>query len=167
MATMKRLLCAFLLTLLNGSGAFVPPSQQLSQNAATTKSLSSIVIVQAEKDDDDKFSFGQKIESTKTAVVGLLAGGIALTPFALIHDVFLGGDFVRNGLAQWEFDTDMGSIEAALFAIVYRYCIREDDNPMLNQGVIGAFVLVRALSKIQVPAYCSAVPLNCKFYATH
>lgn len=32
---------------------------------------------------------------------------------------------------------------------------------MLNQGVIGAFVIVRVLSKIQIPAYCSAAPLDC------
>ena len=41
--------------------------------------------------------------------------------------------------------------------------IREDDNPMLNQGVIGAFAIVRVLSKVQVPDYCTFAPLNCKF----
>jgi len=57
----------------------------------------------------------------------------------------------------------MGSLEAALFAIVYRYAIRGDENPMLNQGVVGAFVFVRTLSRVQVPRYCSAAPLSCKF----
>lgn len=112
--------------------------------------------------DDDKFSFGQRIESIKCVVVGALSGGVALAPFSAFHDILLGGDVVRNGVAQWEFDTDMGSLEAALFAIVYRYCVRTDTNPMLNQGVIGAFVLTRTLSRIQVPAYCSAAPLTCR-----
>mmetsp|Transcript_19558 Transcript_19558/g.23970 ORF Transcript_19558/g.23970 Transcript_19558/m.23970 type:complete len:241 (+) Transcript_19558:64-786(+) len=112
-------------------------------------------------DDDEKFSFGQRIESTKTGIVGLFAGGIALAPFSAVHDIFLGGDEIRNGVAQWEFDTDMGSIEAALFAIVYRYCVRKDANPMLNMGVIGAFILVRVLSKIQVSTSCLAAPLTC------
>lgn len=50
----------------------------------------------------------------------------------------------------------------ALFAIVYRYCVREDDdNEMLNMGVIGAFVLVRTLGRVTVPSYCTAVPLDC------
>ena len=40
--------------------------------------------------------------------------------------------------------------------------IREDENPMLNQGIIGAFVLVRVLSKIRVPSYCSYAPLDCE-----
>jgi hypothetical protein len=39
--------------------------------------------------------------------------------------------------------------------------IRDDNNPMLNQGVIGAFALVRTLSKVRVPSYCSFAPLDC------
>lgn len=109
-------------------------------------------------DEDDKFSFGQRIESLKCVVVGALSGGICLTPITALHDIA----FSKGGAAQWEFDTDMGSLEAALFAIVYRYCIRKDENPMLNQGVTGAFVLTRTLSRIRVPSYCTAAPLSCK-----
>jgi len=110
------------------------------------------------KEDDDKFSFGQRIESVKCGVVGAVSGGVALTPVAFLHN--LGAD---NGVAQWEFDTDMGSLEAALFAIVYRYCVRldGDSNEMLQMGVVGAFVLVRTLSKIQVSGSCDAIPLSC------
>jgi hypothetical protein len=46
---------------------------------------------------------------------------------------------------------------------VYRYAVRDDDNPMLNQGVIGAFVLARTLSAIQVSDTCTSPPLICKF----
>lgn len=111
-----------------------------------------------ESEDDAKFGFGQRIESIKTAVVGAVGGGVALAPASAVHDLAL----ARQSLAQWEFDTDMGALEAALLAIVYRYCIREDDNPQLNSGVVGAFVLTRTLTRIQTPAYCSAAPLNCK-----
>ena len=52
-----------------------------------------------ERNKPDKFSFGQRIESTKSAVIGLLAGGIAATPFTALHDIPL------FGAAQWEFDT--------------------------------------------------------------
>eukprot|EP00579_Thalassiosira_antarctica_P000759 CAMPEP_0201873976 /NCGR_PEP_ID=MMETSP0902-20130614/6356_1 /ASSEMBLY_ACC=CAM_ASM_000551 /TAXON_ID=420261 /ORGANISM="Thalassiosira antarctica, Strain CCMP982" /LENGTH=219 /DNA_ID=CAMNT_0048400729 /DNA_START=57 /DNA_END=716 /DNA_ORIENTATION=+ len=105
---------------------------------------------------DDKFSFPQKIESIKTAALGAIAGGIVATPFIALHDI------PAYGAAAWEFDTDMGSLQSALFAIVYRYCVREeDDNEMLNMGVVGAFVVVRTLSRIRVPSYCTAVPLDC------
>lgn len=105
---------------------------------------------------EDKFSFYQRIESTKTALIGLLSGGILSTPFIALHDI------PTYGLATWEFDTDMGSLQSALFAIVYRYCIRaNDNNSMLNMGVIGAFIFVRTISRIRVPSYCTAAPLDC------
>jgi hypothetical protein len=46
----------------------------------------------------------------------------------------------------------MGAIQAGLFAITYRYVSRKgDNNPMLSQGAVGAFALVRTLSNIQAP----------------
>lgn len=112
---------------------------------------------------DDKFSFSQRIESVKTAIVGLLSGGVTVTPITFLHDYFFPGGTIPNGLAQWEFDTDTGSIAAALFAIVYRYCVREGEetNPMLPMGVVGAFVIVRTLSRVRVSYYCEAAPLDC------
>jgi hypothetical protein len=111
---------------------------------------------------EDKFSFYQRIESIKTAILGGIAGSICSSPFIAIHDLLLpsvGG----GGLATWEFDTDASAIQGALFAIVYRYCIRASDtkNDMLNMGVIGAFILVRTTSRIQIPTYCTAIPLTC------
>ena len=44
--------------------------------------------------------------------------------------LILGSDFAKT-------NRDMGSLQSALFAIVYRYCVREDDdNGMLNMGVM-------------------------------
>jgi hypothetical protein len=120
----------------------------------------------AKKDNDDnKFGFGQRIESVKCLVVGGIVGSVALAPFAALHDLILLSVLApihTNGLAQWEFDNDMASVQAALFAIVYRYCIREDTNPQLNQGVIGSFVITRTLSRIVVSPQCSAIVLSCK-----
>jgi hypothetical protein len=65
-----------------------------------------------------------RIESVKSGVAGGVAGAIALAPMAALHDIAYGEATVVNGLAQWEFDTDMGVLQAALFAIVYRYCVR-------------------------------------------
>ena len=102
-----------------------------------------------------KFTFDQKLESIKTGIVGLLAGGVAVTPVAFLHDYFFPGTTIPNGIAQWEFDTDTGSLAAALFAIVYRYSVRdgEEKNEMLPLGVIGAFVIVRTLSRVRVSYY--------------
>jgi hypothetical protein len=139
------------------------PRPQRRQIAATSLSAES-------DDDDNKFGFGQRIDSLKCLVTGAVAGSFALAPFAFIHDILLleaVSPIQTNTLAQFEFDTDMGSVSCGLFAIVYRYCIREDENPQLNQGVVGAFVLTRTLSRITVPAYCSAIVLNCKSILIH
>jgi len=49
-------------------------------------------------------------------------------------------------LAEWEFHTGIFAFELALFGVVYRCVVREDDNDMLKQGAVGAAALCRALS---------------------
>jgi hypothetical protein len=111
--------------------------------------------------DINKFDMAQRIESLKSVVLGALSGGIAVTPIAYLH--YVATSPVAN-IAQWEFVTDMSSLQAALFAIVYRYAVRaNDNNPMLNQGVVGGFVVVRTLSNIQVTDTCLSIPLRCKW----
>ena len=138
-----------------------PVSGTLASSDAKVKSSSSTSLSASSNSDDDKFSFAQRIESLKCAVVGAISGSLCLAPFAAYHDILYSDALSVNGLAQWEFDTDMGALEGALFVIVYRYVIREDDNPMLNQGCLGAFVLIRTLSRITTPTSCSALPLSC------
>ena len=113
---------------------------------------------------DSKFGMAQRIESLKSVVLGALAGGVAVTPVAYLHYVYASA---APSIAQWEFVTDMSALQAALFAIVYRYAVRAgDDNPMLNQGVVGAFVVVRTLANIQVTDTCLSVPLRCECRAS-
>ena len=108
------------------------------------------------KSGDEKFGLRQRIDSGKSLVLGAIAGGLAQAPVSFFRDVLVSGS-----LTQWEFDTDAAAVTAGLFAIVYRYCIRQDDNPQLNKGVIGAFVLARTLARVQIPSYCTAIPLTC------
>ena len=105
---------------------------------------------------ENKFSFFQRIESIKAAAMGAISGSILSAPVLALHDL------PNYGIASWEFDVDMSALQGALFAIVYRYCVREnDDNDMLSTGVVGAFVLVRMTSRVRVPGYCTSLPLNC------
>eukprot|EP00560_Eucampia_antarctica_P008993 CAMPEP_0197825568 /NCGR_PEP_ID=MMETSP1437-20131217/2613_1 /TAXON_ID=49252 ORGANISM="Eucampia antarctica, Strain CCMP1452" /NCGR_SAMPLE_ID=MMETSP1437 /ASSEMBLY_ACC=CAM_ASM_001096 /LENGTH=213 /DNA_ID=CAMNT_0043425599 /DNA_START=86 /DNA_END=724 /DNA_ORIENTATION=- len=144
-----------------------PPSIRIAEKSKIVKNLEEDTVLEKDEresianKEDDKFSFGQKIESIKTGVVGLLSGGIAAAPVIALHDLVFADQTIINQSAQWEFDTDMGSIEAALFAIVYRYCVRDDDNEMLEMGCIGAFVVVRTLSRVRLPTYCLSAPLSC------
>ena len=136
-------------------------SSQESSLPSTTTPPATATTTTISEEDAAKFGFGARIESLKCVVVGAVAGGLSLTPAALIRDTLLTEQ--ANSIAQWEFDTDTGSLQAALFAIVYRYCIREDTNPQLKDGVTGAFVLTRTLARLQVPSYCSAIPLDCTY----
>ena len=136
-------------------------AKRMQMGKATDANTEAPVVVTKDEAVDDKFSFGQRIESIKTGVVGLLSGGIAGAPVIALHDLVFADQTIVNNSAQWEFDTDMGSLEAALFAIVYRYCMRDDDNDMLEMGCIGAFVLVQTLSKVRTPTYCLSAPLSC------
>jgi hypothetical protein len=96
-----------------------------------------------------------RLESIKVAVISSVAGSLVYLPIALFTGVSYGFS------PQWEFNSDVLALELALFGITYRYTVREDANEMLKMGAIGAFSLTRALSAIDVPSYCTSIPLNC------
>ena len=100
--------------------------------------------------------FGEKIESVKSAVFAAVGGTVAIIPFAIIRGALL------NYNAEWEFNYyGLLILTAPLFGITYRYAIRRDNNPNLKQGVIGAFVITRAVATVKVDDICSSIPLNC------
>mmetsp|Transcript_18290 Transcript_18290/g.45326 ORF Transcript_18290/g.45326 Transcript_18290/m.45326 type:complete len:143 (+) Transcript_18290:226-654(+) len=91
-------------------------------------------------------------------VVGALVGSLSVAPLTYFH-------YSDYSMAQFELATDMAAIQAGLFAITYRYVSRKgDNNPMLSQGAVGAFAIVRTLSNIQASTSCSAFPLTCKLF---
>jgi hypothetical protein len=142
--------------------------QQLPPTTTTpAKSLSNIqqrFTKMTNDDDETKFGMKQRFASIQCLLLGAVVGSIVQSPISLLHDTlfFTGNTGGHGGWAQWEYDTDMAAIAGGLFAIVYRYCIREDiTNPQLNQGLLGAMILIRTLPQIQIPSYCHAIPLNC------
>ena len=111
-----------------------------------------------ENDDNAKWSsdvdeFAERIESAKAAVVGGLAASVAASPVEFLTHT--------NNIAQFEFDVDQISIMGALFGLVYRYAVRQDGNPQLRQGVVGAFTITRSVATVRVSSECLAVPLRC------
>ena len=107
----------------------------------------------------EKFGWSQRWASVQCLILGAVVGSIAQAPISLLHNLVINN---INPIAHWEYDTDSSAVIGGLFAIVYRYCIREDtDNPQLPQGCISAMVLIRTLPQIKIPSYCTPVPLNC------
>jgi hypothetical protein len=114
--------------------------------------------------DENKFGMIQRIDSGKSFVVGAIVGSVATAPLLAVHNLILLSDPTKNinSLAQFEYDCDSAAIIGGLFSVVYRYCIRTDTtNPQLQQGVVGAFAITRTVSRIQIPQYCTAIPLSC------
>jgi hypothetical protein len=99
---------------------------------------------------------GEKIESVKAAVFSAIGGSLAVIPYAILKGAIL------HFNADWEFNCDgLLILTAPLFGITYRYAIRRDNNPNLKQGVIGAFVITRAVASLKVADICTSIPLNC------
>jgi len=101
------------------------------------------------------FTPAERLESAKVAISGgLSAGVISLGVLLLNRVVQPAGALPLNDLlsslagqtllANWAIATLSGS----LFALTYRYAIRQDQNPQLNAGVVLAYTLVRGLAPV-------------------
>ena len=53
----------------------------------------------------------------------------------------------RTFRLRWELQADGLALTLFLFGVVYRYAVRRDENPMLKQGVVGAFVVAFGLDR--------------------
>lgn len=89
--------------------------------------------------------------------MGALSSAVAAAPVALLVDGFC---FPLFSVAQWEFDVDALAAACALFAVTYRYVVRDDANAMLRQGVIGAFAIACATASVRVSDTCIAASLR-------
>jgi len=100
-----------------------------------------------------------RIESVKSGLISAFGGSFLVAPFS----VALTQLPTSSGLnSQWELSIDMFAASLFLYGIIYRYTIREDDDyPMLNSGIIGAFTVIRVLSMLKVDESCTPFPLYC------
>ena len=88
----------------------------------------------------------ERSESAKAGGVAAFSGSIASAPVkasALLSSKAF-------TWTQWEFSTGALAAELFFFGILYRLCIRMDDNDQLKQTCVGAFALFRAFSATQV-----------------
>jgi len=88
----------------------------------------------------------ERIESVKACGIAGLMGTLASAPVRA-SELLASNAFAKAGtLAEWQFTTGVFAVELALFGVVYRCIVRDDDNDMLKQGAVGAAALCRALS---------------------
>jgi hypothetical protein len=95
-------------------------------------------------------STGSTIAWIQGSLVAGLCGAIAMAPVSFCHHFDYGN--LQHSVAQWQFTLAMGSIQAGVFAMVYRYALRQnDEHPrQIHNQVVGAFTAVRTLANLYV-----------------
>lgn len=104
---------------------------------------------------ESPFTTEERVASMKGAIAGGAVAGI--TSFGLLllrwglsgHGTLpLSALFSGLGGQTLLINGAIAALSGALFALTYRYAIRQDDNPQLNAGVVLAFTLVRGLAQV-------------------
>ena len=137
-----------LLPLSLVTSTFLPSSSPALMVPAARRSATAAV--RLDLGGDRRIFEEERIESIKAGVCSSTAGSVASAPVKMSGLLSSKGATMATALSQWQFSTGALAIELFLFGVVYRCTVRNDDNPMLKQGCIGAFALIRALSSMQV-----------------
>lgn len=108
---------------------------------------------------DSRFTAAERLESLKVAMVGGVVAGLVTASLELLLDPL---NFAAS-LATLHFwlQTAIGGLSGALFALTYRYAIRQDQNPQLKTGVVLAFTLVRGLAQGELDKNLVPLLLTC------
>ncbi|MEM8807942.1 MAG: hypothetical protein AAGF01_18125 [Cyanobacteria bacterium P01_G01_bin.38] len=101
-----------------------------------------------------RLSTQERIESIKAGLIAAIAGGLTTLFFWSIKITFTDVSLAPESILA----IAITIFCAFLFGITYRYIIRQDANPHLRSGALGAFALVRGLSQIEA-TWGDALPL--------
>lgn len=93
----------------------------------------------------------ERIESIKSGGIAALAGAGAsaagLVLDAELHNIL--GETIPTNATLGIVPIAIGTVCAFLFGVTYRYIVRQDKNPHLRSGAVGAFALTRGLSQLE------------------
>lgn len=100
-------------------------------------------------------TWAERWQSLKAGGLGAIAAMLAFVIILQLHRVATTSSITWVDWLFWTADAGIlisGAIAAVsgfLFAVTYRYIIRQDQNPHLKSGAVGAFGLVRGLALVQ------------------
>lgn len=101
------------------------------------------------------FTPAERLESLKAAILGGTCAGLLSLLLLIGHRLLHHGSLPQlsslfSSLAGLTLLANgaIAALSGALFALTYRYAIRQDQNPQLNAGVVLAFTLVRGLAQV-------------------
>ena len=103
------------------------------------------------------FTAAERLHSLKFAGLGGLCAGLVRLIVLAIHQWFMvEGAGIGTGLLismanlTLVVNGAIAILSGAVFALTYRYAIRQDKNLQLNTGVVIAFTLVRGFAQVDV-----------------
>lgn len=104
-----------------------------------------------------RLDWAERLESLKAAAFGAIAATLIFSLLIQLNGWLIVPQIpILAGLPTWATGPRLlasGAIvqlSGALFAITYRYIIRQDQNPHLRSGAVGAFGLVRGLAQVDM-----------------
>ena len=102
-----------------------------------------------------QFTAAERLESLKAGALGGICAGV------VSGSLLLGNRFLAQGTPPpfGELTTGLAGLtlgvnfaiallSGSVFALTYRYAVRQDENPQLKAGVVLAFTLVRGLAQV-------------------
>ncbi len=99
----------------------------------------------------------ERLESLKVGLLGAVGFTSIYLFFLCLHYFFL--QQPTSFLATW-IQIGVAALSGFLFAVTYRYVIRNDKNPHLKDGAVAAFSLVRGLVPLQSASALTAGTLE-------
>lgn len=92
----------------------------------------------------------ERLESVKAGIIAALVGLTVSVVFVGVDSLLAGsGAWTQALLLQAIRRIVVGTVCCFLFGVTYRYIIRQDPNPHLRSGAVGAFALTRSLSQLE------------------
>lgn len=101
-------------------------------------------------------TWAERWQSLKSGILGAIAAALVfglllqLNGWAVMRVAAWGGLLTGQAGVAVVLDGAIAMFSGFLFAVTYRYIIRQDQNPHLRSGAVGAFGLVRGLALVEI-----------------
>lgn len=112
-------------------------------------------------------SWQERWESLKAGIIGAIAAGLLFSLLTLLETkilhTYLPVSLTESGRSwgiPFLISLAIATLAGFLFAVTYRYVIRQDQNFHLGSGAVMAFGLVRGLAQVDVGVQAEFAPLT-------
>jgi hypothetical protein len=103
-----------------------------------------------------KSTWAERWQSLKAGTLGAIAAALVFGILLQLNSLAVARGPELNTLLTWQdgvavvLDGAIATFSGFLFAVTYRYIVRQDQNPHLRSGAVGAFGLVRGLALVEM-----------------